>query len=777
MASQSYMERVEELCRELRARRVSGSLEAAKRTAELLRQLVTSSRLTDPQSLLEEVKRIGVKIQLAKPIELAIGNIVRRVMHIIREEIDAGLEEQDDDLRHNAAGVADSSAQPAVGGLSRALRPGAPIWAARAQSLRNLLDQDVLEAAAAAHAQLQLAATPQGAPQAPAQQAAAPAQQQEGRRPSLEEKERRGGKAPQWDRKQEVIEGVNDLIDELKDIDNSIAQQAVEHIHANEMILTFGYSRTVLHFLRRAREKRSFRVVVAEAAPTYQGLQMAADLADTGIETTVITDAEVYAMMARVNKVLVTAHAILANGGAMAPVGMHIVAMAAKRHSVPCVMLCGMFKLSPLFPHEPGVTFNDFKDPSDILPSSDQAVLAPFLAAAAAAAARAGAPAGDGDEALPGSPLGSGGAAAAASPPAPRLAVHNPSYDYVPPELISLFVTDQGPGFMPSYVYRQLSEFYNSTRLHNDVGLPPQLQHLPPCRALCANLSGASLVNPKALGLTMRGANAAAGEVDVPPLVQNPTLPPPFLAGLAVTLLLLAGSFPVGPVLCLAFVFVCFGVAARAAAMYHCVRQLGGLLAERHDALVMFSNHHADYDLLLALDEVEASRQQAAVPQQRLAALPVHVHQGTPTHKRIQRVPFCGSISRRALFGSARAPTAAAAASEIESAADAYGEITPASCGAPGCAGVPDRDGGAMMPVLVEEIVECAESRDGAGDDDAPLCAVCLEAFEDGEEVCGGSIVARGARLVACLRRCSFVHTAQVQGANDAAVPPLLAAV
>lgn len=250
----------------------------------------------------------------------------------------------------------------------------------------------------------------------------------------------------------------------------------------------------------------------------------------------------------------------------------------------------------------------------------------------------------------------------------------------------------------------------------------------------------------------MRGANAAAGEVDVPPLVQNPTLPPPFLAGLAVTLLLLAGSFPVGPVLCLAFVFVCFGVAARAAAMYHCVRQLGGLLAERHDALVMFSNHHvnllslrlslldrdftpADYDLLLALDEVEASRQQAAVPQQRLAALPVHVHQGTPTHKRIQRVPFCGSISRRALFGSARAPTAAAAASEIESAADAYGEITPASCGAPGCAGVPDRDGGAMMPVLVEEIVECAESRDGAGDDDAPLCAVCLEAFEDGEEV------------------------------------------
>jgi translation initiation factor eIF-2B subunit beta len=38
--------------------------------------------------------------------------------------------------------------------------------------------------------------------------------------------------------------------------------------------------------------------------------------------------------------------------------------------------------------------------------------------------------------------------------------VHNPSFDYIPPELISLLITDHGQ-FMPSYVYRQLSEFYH----------------------------------------------------------------------------------------------------------------------------------------------------------------------------------------------------------------------------------------------------------------------------------------------------------------------------
>lgn len=55
---------------------------------------------------------------------------------------------------------------------------------------------------------------------------------------------------------------------------------------------------------------------------------------------------------------LVGAHAVLANGGVIAPSGVHMVALAAKRHSVPFVVLVGLHKLSPLFPHDPDVTFN-----------------------------------------------------------------------------------------------------------------------------------------------------------------------------------------------------------------------------------------------------------------------------------------------------------------------------------------------------------------------------------------------------------------------------------
>lgn len=57
-------------------------------------------------------------------------------------------------------------------------------------------------------------------------------------------------------------------------------------------------------------------------------------------------------------QVLVGAHAVLANGGVIAPAGVHMVALAAKRHSVPFVVLVGLHKLSPLFPHDPDVTYN-----------------------------------------------------------------------------------------------------------------------------------------------------------------------------------------------------------------------------------------------------------------------------------------------------------------------------------------------------------------------------------------------------------------------------------
>lgn len=73
--------------------------------------------------------------------------------------------------------------------------------------------------------------------------------------------------------------------------------------------MTIGYSKIVLHFLKEAARTRNFQLIVAENAPFYDGHTMAVESAKAGIETTVITDSAIFALMARVNKVLLGGHA------------------------------------------------------------------------------------------------------------------------------------------------------------------------------------------------------------------------------------------------------------------------------------------------------------------------------------------------------------------------------------------------------------------------------------------------------------------------------------
>lgn len=168
-------------------------------------------------------------------------------------------------------------------------------------------------------------------------------------------------------------------------------------------------------FLKEAAQFRQFTVIVAESSPDNVGHQQAVELAKAGISTTVIPDSAVFAMMSHVNKVIVGTHAVMANGGLLAFAGAYNIALAAKHHSVPVVVLCGLHKLSPLYAYDQD-TFNTHTNPSSIMNFAEE--------------------------------LGDN--------------VHfaTPKYDYVPPELVALFVTNIG-GHDPSYVYRLLQEYYN----------------------------------------------------------------------------------------------------------------------------------------------------------------------------------------------------------------------------------------------------------------------------------------------------------------------------
>ncbi|KAF3610662.1 hypothetical protein DY000_02051228 [Brassica cretica] len=401
-----------EFVNKLRKRKIEGSQATAKCTVELLRSVISQQRVphsNQASALIDAVKAVGEQLVAANPVELAVGNVVRRVLHIIREEdlslataamagldlLDASDDDGEDD-NCKVVGYSAMSAAVAAAAARSTLRP---------PSLQTLLE---------------------GTPES----AAVPYTSSSGA--DSESKSKSADKSSITRKlKHDVIEGVNHLILEISGCHEQIAEQAIEHIHQNEVILTLGSSRTVLEFLCAAKEKkRSFRVFVAEGAPRYQGHLLAKELVARGLQTTVITDSAVFAMISRVNMVIIGAHAVMANGGVIGPVGVNMAALAAKKHAVPFVVLAGSHKLCPLYPHNPEVLLNELRSPSELLDFGEVSDCLDFGA-------------------------GSG---------SPLLQVVNPTFDYVPPSLVSLFITDTG-GHNPSYMYRLIADYYSADDL------------------------------------------------------------------------------------------------------------------------------------------------------------------------------------------------------------------------------------------------------------------------------------------------------------------------
>mmetsp|Transcript_22839 Transcript_22839/g.27610 ORF Transcript_22839/g.27610 Transcript_22839/m.27610 type:complete len:398 (+) Transcript_22839:181-1374(+) len=384
--SQALETGVQEFILQLKRRQREGSIQTSRKTLELLRQVVSAERRVNGPDLRAAVRRVGRRLLEAKPTELSVGNMVRRALHIIREEeqqLLLGGSGYDEDFPDEEEGDLDEEGGVDEDDNFEDDEPTTRMMS-RTRSLASLLDQ--------------------------------------GRVGNT--RGRSASKDMSRKLKHSVMLAINDLIDDLDNISSQIAEQAIWHIHASEVILTFGNSPTTKAFLQEAAKKRSFAAVVAEAAPSYSGHTMARELAALGVQTTAITDSAIFAMMARVNMVVVACSAVLANGGIIGPVGVHMVALAARQHAVPFVVLTGLHKLSPEQPFDPDVTFNDIKNPAALL---DFAALA------------------EGKQTQEG-----GG----------NLHVPNPTFDYVPPELISLFITDSG-GHCPSYVYRLLAEYYS----------------------------------------------------------------------------------------------------------------------------------------------------------------------------------------------------------------------------------------------------------------------------------------------------------------------------
>ena len=177
-----------------------------------------------------------------------------------------------------------------------------------------------------------------------------------------------------------------------------------------------------MKFLSKAAKYRSFEVFVCESAPEYNGHKMSLDLVKNGIKSvTLISDSSIFALMSRINKVIIGTHSCLANGGLLNYAGTNGLCIAAKYYKVPVLVVAGLYKLSPLYSFNQD-TFNSHGSSNNIISYQKYSKL-----------------------------INNNN----------NISINNPNFDYVSPKLIDLFITNQG-GHNPSYIYRLLAEYYDA---------------------------------------------------------------------------------------------------------------------------------------------------------------------------------------------------------------------------------------------------------------------------------------------------------------------------
>ncbi|RQM05568.1 hypothetical protein DH86_00001592 [Scytalidium sp. 3C] len=359
----------------LKRRQISNSRSCAIATAQLLLRVVAKFRWTDVGKLLLRIQHVGQRLMEAQPREMAVGNVVRRVLGMIREEAkedrneeysDSGTNSQRGSPRRQSTvsdlGISKPGATHSVASFSP-LRFGTTDGTEvtdsnddasesksntpRPSLLTSHTSYGVLNGVPVQQSMFNLLSTtpsPSSTPPITHSPSSKPLMNPAALTPRMS--------TGTQDLKAEIISGIEEIIDELLQVDEQIAAYAQEHIHSNEIILTHTSSTSVQKFLLKAAEKRKFTVIVAESYPNEHNATHAAvtgkkgqveegsdemsqddfvkPLSAAGVTVILMTDATIFAIMSRVNKVILATHAVIANGGLIAAAGARLIAKAAK---------------------------------------------------------------------------------------------------------------------------------------------------------------------------------------------------------------------------------------------------------------------------------------------------------------------------------------------------------------------------------------------------------------------------------------------------------------
>lgn len=245
---------------------------------------------------------------------------------------------------------------------------------------------------------------------------------------------------------QRAIDGIRSFEGDLAYVTQELCKRAARQLHPLDTVITLGSSHSTLNFLLKATEDYAkvgtmFKVIVLEGRPLRGAHRLADALRERGVDVRVLPDSSAFAVMSTCTKVVIGVENVLANGGLLAPIGTHPLCIAAKHFSVPVMVVTMTLKMTPYYPSDTLCTslvkisrtqseelpWSTFSFPGDVLAMDEWADVDPtFLHA---------------------------------------LDVANPVMEYVPPQLVSVFATNEGEYTVPQ-IHRIVRDNYNNEDAH-----------------------------------------------------------------------------------------------------------------------------------------------------------------------------------------------------------------------------------------------------------------------------------------------------------------------
>lgn len=148
--------------------------------------------------------------------------------------------------------------------------------------------------------------------------------------------------------KEIAIKAAEDFKKNSMEAIKKISEIGAKRIRNGDIIMTHCNSSVVISILKEAkRQGKEFEVIATETRPRFQGRLTAKALAEAGIPVTLIIDSAARYFMPKVDKVIVGADAITANGAVVNKIGTSQIALAAHEARVRVFVGAETYKFSP----------------------------------------------------------------------------------------------------------------------------------------------------------------------------------------------------------------------------------------------------------------------------------------------------------------------------------------------------------------------------------------------------------------------------------------------